>query len=45
MELPLERLQGRREPLAGLGHWAPILAPEPIALEVVSFFESVGPAA
>lgn len=32
-----------REPLPGLGHWAPVLAPEPIALELVSFFESVWP--
>jgi pimeloyl-ACP methyl ester carboxylesterase len=32
-----------REPLAGLGHWAPILAPERIALELISFFESAGP--
>jgi len=31
-----------REPLPGLGHWAPILAPEPIAKELISFFESAG---
>jgi pimeloyl-ACP methyl ester carboxylesterase len=31
-----------REPLPRLGHWAPILAPEPIAKELTSFFESVG---
>jgi pimeloyl-ACP methyl ester carboxylesterase len=28
-------------PLPGLGHLAPLLAPEPIAKELVSFFESV----
>lgn len=30
-----------REPLSGLGHYAPLLAPEPIAKELISFFESV----
>jgi len=30
-----------REPLPGLGHWAPLVAPEPIATELISFFESV----
>jgi pimeloyl-ACP methyl ester carboxylesterase len=30
-----------REPLPGLGHFAPILAPEPVAKELISFFESV----
>jgi pimeloyl-ACP methyl ester carboxylesterase len=30
-----------REPLPGLGHFAPGLAPEPIAKELMSFFESV----
>ena len=30
-----------REPLPGLGHSAPVLAPEPVAKELVSFFESV----
>ncbi|MGI8829609.1 MAG: alpha/beta fold hydrolase [Candidatus Limnocylindria bacterium] len=28
-----------REPRPGLGHWAPILAPEPVAKELISFFE------
>lgn len=31
-----------REPLPGLGHLGPLLAPEPIAKELISFFESVG---
>jgi pimeloyl-ACP methyl ester carboxylesterase len=31
-----------RQPLPGLGHWAPILAPEPIAGELIAFFESAG---
>ena len=30
-----------REPLPGLGHWAPVLEPERIAREMISFFESV----
>ncbi len=30
-----------REPLPGLGHFAPILAPEPIAEELISFFDSL----
>jgi len=30
-----------REPLPGLGHWAPILDPEPIVNEWIRFFESV----
>jgi len=30
-----------REPLPALGHLSPLLAPEPIAKELVSFFESV----
>ena len=30
-----------REPLPGLGHFAPILAPEPIAKELIAFFESI----
>ncbi|WP_240731922.1 hypothetical protein [Egibacter rhizosphaerae] len=30
-----------REPLPGLGHSAPVLAPGPVAKELVSFFESV----
>jgi pimeloyl-ACP methyl ester carboxylesterase len=30
-----------RAPLPGLGHLAPLLAPEPIAKELISFFESV----
>lgn len=30
-----------REPLAGLGHYAPLLAPERIARELISFFELV----
>lgn len=32
---------GVRAPLSGLGHLAPLLAPEPIAKESISFFESV----
>ena len=31
--------------LPGLGHFAPVLAPEPIARQLVSFFESVRPPA
>jgi pimeloyl-ACP methyl ester carboxylesterase len=30
-----------REPLQGLGHWAPLVAPEPIAEELISFFGTV----
>ncbi|HUH08121.1 MAG TPA: alpha/beta hydrolase [Egibacteraceae bacterium] len=30
-----------REPLLRVGHWAPSIAPEPIAKELISFFESV----
>jgi pimeloyl-ACP methyl ester carboxylesterase len=30
-----------RQPLAGLGHYAPLLAPERIATELISFFELV----
>jgi pimeloyl-ACP methyl ester carboxylesterase len=30
-----------REPLPGLGHFAPVVAPEPLAKELISFFESV----
>lgn len=30
-----------REPLPGVGHFAPLVAPEPIAQELISFFESV----
>ncbi len=30
-----------REPLPGLGHWAPLLEPELIAEELISFFDSV----
>jgi pimeloyl-ACP methyl ester carboxylesterase len=30
-----------REPLPGLGHWAPVLEPEPVAGAMISFFESV----
>jgi len=30
-----------REPLPGLGHLAPLLAPEPVAKELTSYFESV----
>lgn len=31
-----------REPLLGLGHLAPLLAPEPITKELIPFFESYG---
>ena len=34
-----------REPLPGLGHFAPVVAPEPVAKELISFFESVRKAA
>jgi pimeloyl-ACP methyl ester carboxylesterase len=34
-----------REPLPGLGHLGPLLAPEPIANELISFFQSVQPPA
>lgn len=30
-----------REPLPGVGHFAPLLAPEPVARELISFFEVV----
>ena len=30
-----------REPLPGLGHWAPLVEPEPIAEELISFFDSL----
>jgi pimeloyl-ACP methyl ester carboxylesterase len=30
-----------REPLPHLGHWAPVIAPEAIAKELISFFDSV----
>jgi pimeloyl-ACP methyl ester carboxylesterase len=30
-----------RVPLPGLGHWAPLVAPEPIGKELISFVESV----
>ena len=30
-----------REPLPGVGHLAPVLAPEPVAKELIPFFESV----
>jgi pimeloyl-ACP methyl ester carboxylesterase len=30
-----------REPLPGLGHWAPLLTPTAIAKEVISFFDSI----
>ena len=30
-----------REPLPGLGHWAPVLKPDRVAGERISFFESV----
>jgi len=30
-----------REPLPGFGHWAPVLEPERVAREMISFFESV----
>lgn len=30
-----------RDPLPGLGHFAPLVAPEPIATELISFFTSV----
>jgi pimeloyl-ACP methyl ester carboxylesterase len=30
-----------REPLPGVGHFAPLVAPEPVARELISFFESV----
>ena len=30
-----------REPLPGLGHLAPVLVPEPVAKELIPFFESV----
>jgi pimeloyl-ACP methyl ester carboxylesterase len=31
-----------REPLPGLGHFAPVVAPEPLAKEIIAFFESQG---
>jgi pimeloyl-ACP methyl ester carboxylesterase len=30
-----------REPLPGLGHWAPLLTPAAIAKEVISFFDTI----
>ena len=30
-----------REPLPGLGHWTPVVAPEALARELISFFTSV----
>jgi pimeloyl-ACP methyl ester carboxylesterase len=33
---------GRVREIAGVGHFAPVVAPEPVATEMVAFFESVG---